>query len=62
MKECYECCQENLKCKTAELVDAKNIIDSMQEKIVLIENELAAYKNKNVDHSKYTDRTVLGTY
>lgn len=53
MEEYYECCQENLKCKTSELDDAKNIIDSMQEKMILIENELAAFKNKNVDHSKY---------
>lgn len=51
--EYYECCQENLKCRTAELEDAKNIIDSMQEKMIFIENELAAYKTKNVDHSEY---------
>lgn len=53
MKECYECSQENLKCKKEELADANNIIESMQEKIILIENELAAYKNENIDHSKY---------
>lgn len=52
MKEYYECCQENLKCKKEELDDAKNIIDSMQQKMILIENELAAYRNKNIDHSE----------
>lgn len=52
MTEYYECSQENLRCKTAELDDARNIIDSMQEKIIYVENELASHKNGDIDHSE----------
>lgn len=45
-----------MKCKKEELDDARNIIDSMQEKMMLVENELAAYKTKNIDHSKCYQR------
>lgn len=52
MTEYYECSQENLRSKTAELDDARNIIDSMQEKIIHVENELSMLKNGDTDHSK----------
>lgn len=51
-QECYDCSQENLKYKTSELDDAQNIIDSLQEKLANTVNELASYKNGNIDHSK----------
>lgn len=53
-QECYECSRENLKYKTSELDDAQNIIDSLQEKLANTANELASYKNGNIDHSKTT--------
>lgn len=52
MKECYECSQQNLKYKTDELVETQHIIDSMQEKLVGVENELLSYKNGDSDHSE----------
>lgn len=53
MKERYECSQENLKYKADELEEAQNIIDSMQEKLVGVENELLSYKNGDTDHSEF---------
>lgn len=52
MKEYYDCSQQNLKYKTDELIEAQNIIDSMQEKLVDIENELYSFRNDRADHSK----------
>lgn len=52
LQEYYDCSKENLKCKIDELEDAKNIIDSMQEKLIDIENELVIYKDGDVEHSK----------
>lgn len=54
LEECYECSKENFKSKVAELEDAKNIIDSMQEKLINIESELAIYKNGEIGHSMYS--------
>lgn len=52
MKEYYDCSQQNLKYKTDELAEAQNIIDSMQEKLIEMENELYSFKNKGAEHSK----------
>lgn len=52
MKECYECSQENLKCKSNELEETQLIVDSLQEKLVGVENELMSYKNGDSDHSE----------
>lgn len=52
MKECYECSQQNLKYKSDELDETRYIVDSLQEKLVAIENELMSYKNGETDHSK----------
>lgn len=55
MKEYYECSQQNLKQKSDELNEAQNIIDSLHEKMIEIENELLSYKNSSVDHSKFSN-------
>lgn len=52
MKECYECSQQNLKYKTDELEETRHIVDSMQEKLISVENELLSYKNGDSDHSE----------
>lgn len=42
-----------------ELEDTRNIIDSMQEKIISIEHELALFKRGEIDHSKYYMKNSL---
>lgn len=45
MRDCFECSQENLRCKTEELDEKNQIIDSLQEKIIELNAELAEYKS-----------------
>ncbi|XP_031625911.1 protein Spindly [Contarinia nasturtii] len=51
VKEYYECSKQNLEYKTDELNEAQLIIESLQEKLVEIENELLSYKNGKPDHN-----------
>lgn len=62
MKECYECSQQNLKYKSDELDETRYIVDSLQEKLVGIENELMSYKNGETDLSKLFIRKFLLNY
>lgn len=52
VKECYECCRENLNHKSNELNETRLIFDTMQEEIIGLKNELASYRNEKVDHRK----------
>lgn len=61
IKEYYDCSQQNLEQKTDELNEAQNIIDSLQEKLIEVENELLSYKTSNVDHSKFA-HSICYTY
>lgn len=53
MLECLQCAEENLKSKTNELSEVKEINETLQEKIAQMELELASYQDNNNDHSMF---------
>lgn len=54
IKDCFDCSQENLRSKNQELYEKNQIIDSLQERIVELNAELADYKSGNNGPSTFT--------